>query len=110
MLILKKRNYYANGRESCRHMQEQENLSITGSSATLSSNAQDLGLRLREAMDQMLPIGDLSPSANPLLHVTNYALASKGKLLRGRMLLEACQAPAGDPQKALSPAFSVEYP
>lgn len=90
-------------------MQEQESLSITGSSATLSSNAQDPGLRLREAMDQMLPIGDLSPSANPLLHVTNYALASKGKLLRGRMLLEACRAVAGDAEKALCAAVAMEY-
>lgn len=74
-----------------------------------SSDPQDLLSRLQEAMQQTLHGRDLAVPANRLLQATSHALSAGGKLLRGRMLLEACRAVGGEPEQALCAAVAVEY-
>src|SRR5579859_918360 len=82
---------------------------FTRSRLMRSPNSQDLTLRLQETMRHILQHYDTPPGENILLTATSYALSHSGKMLRGRMLLEACRAVAGDIEQALCAAVAVEY-
>ena len=75
----------------------------------LLSDSQDLTLHLQETMQHILQHYATPPVENTLLAATRYALSHGGKMLRGRMLLEACRAVSGDAEKALYAAVAVEY-
>ncbi len=61
----------------------------------LSSESQDLTLRLQETMRSRLQQYDTLAGTNTLLDATRYALARGGKMGRGRLLLEVCRAVGG---------------
>jgi geranylgeranyl diphosphate synthase type I len=50
-----------------------------------------------------------SLSSNKLLQVVAYALDSPGKMVRGQILLAACQAVGGPPDQALPASVAIEY-
>lgn len=70
---------------------------------------QDLTEPLRATIDQIWQSNASMFAENQLLHVTSYALSNTGKLLRGRMLLEACRTVTGDAGKVLLAAAAIEY-
>ena len=72
-------------------------------------DSQDLTARLQDALQQLLYMCAPSTQENILCQVTAYALTTGGKLLRGRMLLEACHMVGGEIEDALFAAVAVEY-
>jgi geranylgeranyl diphosphate synthase type I len=74
-----------------------------------SDPSQDLASRLQEMLHGTLQSSGSVSANNPLFQVTGYALANRGKMVRARMLLAACQAVVGDGERALSAAVAVEY-
>lgn len=74
-----------------------------------SDTEQDLISRLQEMLHQTLQGSNSVAANNPLFQVTEYALGHRGKMVRGRMLLAACQAVSGDGERALFAAVAVEY-
>ena len=75
----------------------------------LASNSQDLTLRLQETMRHILQGYAVPPVENTLLAVMDYALARSGKMLRGRLLLDAYRAVAVSEEPALFAAAAIEY-
>lgn len=60
---------------------------------------------LRRNLDRHLP----DHTGNPLIDVAGYVLGSRGKMLRGLTLLEACRAVGGDSEAILQAAAGTEY-
>jgi geranylgeranyl pyrophosphate synthase len=46
---------------------------------------------------------------NALLEICDYALAARGKMMRGQLLLEACRSVGGAPEELLFAAAGIEY-
>jgi geranylgeranyl pyrophosphate synthase len=69
------------------------------------SYVDEIDKRLREVHDHHR---DLT-TPNALLDIGDYALATRGKMLRGVLLLESCRAVGGDPELAMYAAAGTEY-
>jgi len=69
----------------------------------------DIHRRLSMIMTQVLRDSGVASPENKLLQVGYYALSHSGKMLRGRLLLEACRAVSGSAERALCAATALEY-
>lgn len=65
--------------------------------------------RIQDTLCEVLDIHRDFHSVNPLLKIGDYALAARGKMLRGILLLKACQAVGGTPEQILYAAAGTEY-
>ena len=64
---------------------------------------------INEMLHSVLDIHSSIHPTNSLITISKYALSTGGKMLRGRMLLEACRAVGGDPEEVLHAAAGTEY-
>ena len=68
-----------------------------------------LSRRIEETSHQVLKIHQYAEKPNFLMEACQYALSASGKMMRGGMLLQACQAVGGDPEDILYAAAGTEY-
>jgi len=64
--------------------------------------------RVTETLGKVFAPHSNSDTANKLIEVGEYALSASGKMLRGVMLLAACQAIGGNPEEVLYAAAGTE--
>ncbi len=70
---------------------------------------QNTATRIQDTLCEVLDIHRDFHQINPLLKIGDYALATRGKMLRGILLLKACQAVGGTPEQILYAAAGTEY-
>lgn len=70
---------------------------------------QDTITRIQDTLCEVLDLHRDFHPINPLLQIGDYALAARGKMLRGILLLKACQAVGGTPEQILYAAAGTEY-
>ena len=70
---------------------------------------QSVASRIQDTLREVLDIHRSFHPMNPLLEIGDYALSASGKMLRGILLLEACQAVGGKPEQILYASAGTEY-
>lgn len=70
---------------------------------------QNRASRISEAQYTMLTGYRSDHGPNALLDIGNYALSTRGKMMRGMLLLEACRAVGGTAEHLLFAAAGIEY-
>src|SRR6185437_5322174 len=85
-----------------------DRMSIAQESFSSLATRPDDGERLASYLNRQMYDGVLS-HGGLLARTTRHVLAAPGKLLRPRLLLDACRAAGGDPERVFPAAAGTEY-
>ena len=83
-------------------------MSIAQESFSSLATRPDDGERLASYLNRQMYDGGLS-HGGLLARTTSHVLSAPGKLMRPRLLLDACRAAGGDPERAFPAAAGTEY-